>query len=200
MIDTIAELFHRGGWVMYPLVVLSIVALTFIFERFWFWWRTNNLRSYARYQRVARHLRAGEHDEAHQLVDNDRSVYGRLVQSMLAENASDAVVTEAVENQRPRMERFMPTLNTIISAAPMFGILGTVTGIIASFKVLSESDMITDPSKLGGGIAEALLTTVVGLVVALVVLFPYNAYRAQIDRTLGRMEALVAAYRTGVAE
>lgn len=200
MIDTIAELFHRGGWVMYPLVFLSVVALTLIIERVWFWWRTNNIRSYTRYERVARHLRAGDHAEAQKLVEHDRSVYGRLVQSMLAENASDAVVTEAVENQRPRMDRFMPTLGTIISAAPMLGILGTVTGIIASFKVLSETDMITDPSKLGGGIAEALLTTVVGLVVALVVLFPYNAYRAQIDRTLGRMEALVAAYRTGVAE
>ncbi len=200
MIETIADLFHRGGWVMYLLVPLSIVALTLIVERLWFWWRTNNIRSFTRYQHVARHLRAGEHAAAQQLVARDRSVYGRLVSSMLEENASDAVVTEAVENQRPRMERFMPTLNTFITAAPMLGIIGTVTGIIASFNVLSEADVVTDPSKLGGGIAEALLTTVVGLVVALVVLFPYNAFSAQIDRTLGRMEALVAAYRTGVAE
>jgi biopolymer transport protein ExbB len=54
---------------------------------------------------------------------------------------------------------------------------------------------VTDPTAIGGGIAEALLTTVAGLVVALVVLFPYNAFRAQIDRTLGLAEALVAAAR-----
>jgi len=193
--DQFAELIDRGGWVMYPLMALSITALTLMFERAWFWVATNNPWRRGRYQRVAEHLRAGRRDHAAALVNGDRSVYGRLIRRILGESASEAVVTSVVEHQRPRLERFMPSLGTIITAAPLLGILGTVIGIINSFRVLSEDDMVTDPAAIGAGIAEALLTTVVGLIIALIVLFPYNAFRAQIDRTLGRMESLIAAAR-----
>ena len=191
----LAGLIERGGWVMWPLLVLSIAALALIFERCWFWLVTNNPWRREKLGRVAQHLRAGRREQAAALVDRDRSVYGRLVQQLLEEPPTDAAVTEAVERQRPRLDRFMPTLGTIITAAPMLGILGTVTGIIAAFRVLSAERMVTDPADVGAGIAEALLTTVAGLVVALVVLFPYNAFRAQVDRTLSRMETLVAAAR-----
>lgn len=193
-INNLSDLMARGGVVMWPLLLLSIFGLALCFERAWFWITTNHPGRTAKFARVARHLRDGDHAAARALIEDDRSVYGNLVRQMLDENASDAVVTEAVDRQRPRMDRFMPTLGTIITAAPMLGILGTVTGIIAAFKVLSDA-MVTDPSKIGAGIAEALLTTVAGLIIALVVLFPYNAYRAQIDRTLSRMEALIASAR-----
>ncbi len=193
--DAIARLMDQGGWVMWPLIGLSIVALTIIFERCWFWLTTNHPWRVSRYQRVGRHLRRGETAEARALIETDTSVYGRMVGRMIGEGASDAAITEAAESQRPRMERFMPTLGTIITAAPLLGILGTVTGIISSFRVLGESEALTDPNKIGAGIAEALLTTAAGLMIALVVLFPYNAFRAQIDRTLSRMEALAAAAR-----
>lgn len=194
MIDNLSDLMTRGGKVMWPLLGLSIIGMTLILERAWFWMTTNFPSRTAKFARVARHLREGDHGSARALIEDDHSVYGNLVRQMLDENASEAVITEAVDNQRPRMDRFMPTLGTIITAAPMLGILGTVTGIISAFKVLSDA-LVTDPSKIGAGIAEALLTTVAGLVIALVVLFPYNAYRAQIDRTLSRMEALIAAAR-----
>jgi len=195
LIDTLGDMMHRGGWVMYPLILLSIVALTLIFERCWFWIATNNPARRRRFRRVARHLRAGESTRAMELIRGDRSVYGQLVLTLIESNGSEAAVRELIEIERPRIERFMPTLGTIITAAPMLGILGTVTGIIQSFRVLSETDMVTDPTAIGGGIAEALLTTVAGLLVALIVLFPYNAFRAQIDRTLSMAEAIVAAGR-----
>jgi biopolymer transport protein ExbB len=139
-------------------------------------------------------MRQNKFSEARAVADRDRSIYGRLAMQLLDEDAGQAVVTEAIETQRPRMERFMTSLGTIITAAPLLGILGTVTGIIQSFAILSDQ-AITDPSLIGSGIAEALLTTVVGLIIALVVLFPYNAFRAQTDRSLGRMQMLIAAAR-----
>ncbi len=190
---TIKDLMARGGWVMWPLLALSVVALTLIFERCWFWIKTNNPTARNRINRVAELLRGGQRDKAWLLAERDGTVYGDAARRMLGEKASHATAADAVENQRHRLERFMPTLGTIITAAPMLGILGTVTGIIRAFRVLSDTEMVTDPGKIGAGIAEALLTTVAGLVVALIVLFPYNAFRAQIDRTLGRLEALAAA-------
>jgi len=194
------DLIDRGGWVMYPLLALSIGGVALVFERCWFWMAMNHPGRLHKYRRVARFLRAGQTEQVRALVEGDRSVYGQLVRQMIDEATTDAAVTDAVESQRPRMERFMPTLGTIITAAPMLGILGTVTGIIASFRILSETETVTDPARIGAGIAEALLTTVAGLVVALIVLFPFNAFRAQIDRTLGRMESLVAAARRQPAD
>ncbi|MEX0741383.1 MAG: MotA/TolQ/ExbB proton channel family protein [Phycisphaeraceae bacterium] len=190
--EMLTDLAQRGGWVMWPLGVMSVVALTLIFERCWFFLVTNNRWRQAKFVRISRHLRHDEHDQVAALVAEDRSVYGRLVQRLIAEGPDAAAADEAITLQRPRLERFMPTLGTIITAAPMLGILGTVTGIISAFRILSD-EAVTDPSMVGMGIAEALLTTVVGLVIALVVLFPFNAFRAQVDRSLGRMESLVAS-------
>ncbi|MBI1338044.1 MAG: hypothetical protein GC164_13940 [Phycisphaera sp.] len=191
--ENFAYLMDRGGVVMWPLLVLSLAGVTLMVERAWFWVGTNNPSRCRRVEEMARLLRHGETKALHTLTEHDQSVYGRFVRVVMEEGASDAAITEAVERQRPRIERFMPTLSTIISAAPMLGILGTVTGIISSFHLLSSEALATDPRKVGEGIAEALLTTAAGLVIAIIVLFAYNAYRAQIDRTLGRLEMLAAA-------
>lgn len=194
---SIADLFDKGGWVMWPLLILSLVSLTLGFERCWFWVGQNRPGYRRRLGRLAKNLREGDFDAAKALVHHDRTVYGQVVAAMLGTPQTDAAVTEALEIQRGRLERFMPTLSTIITAAPMLGILGTVTGIIASFDLLSAPGTVTDPRDISGGIAEALLTTAAGLMVALLVLFPYNVFRAQIDRAMGRLEALIAAATAG---
>ena len=193
IIDGVAKLMDRGGWVIWPLLVLSVVALTLIFERTWFWIATNHERRRSRFDEVAQCLQARQSDTVRALISGDRSVYGRLVDRLMSQPSSEAVVALAIEDQRRRLERFMTTLGTIITAAPMLGILGTVTGIIRSFNVMGSELTATDPSQVATGIAEALITTVVGLAIALVVLFPYNVFRAQVDRSLGRMESLIAA-------
>ncbi|MEX0777727.1 MAG: MotA/TolQ/ExbB proton channel family protein [Phycisphaeraceae bacterium] len=191
--QTYAYLMQRGGWVMWPLLGLSVVGLALIIERIWFWARLNGRGRLARVRRMANLLRQGDRHTAGQLAADDAGLYGRVVQGLLAEKFSDALATEVVEAQRRRLERFMPTLSTIITAAPMIGILGTVVGIINSFELLSQRGLTTDMGRVGEGIAQALITTAAGLVIALIVLFPYNAFRAQIEWTLGRIESLVAA-------
>ena len=191
--DNLVDLMHRGGVVMWPLLAMNVVGVTLCIERLWFWMSNNRPGRRDGLQRLARLLRDGEHDKAMQLVANDRSVYGRLVIRLLDEPVSDALVVDVVESQRPRLERFMPTLSTIITAAPMLGILGTVLGIISSFEVIGQAGSTGDPSLVSQGIAEALLTTATGLIVALLVLIPYNLFRSQVDRTIGRIETLVAA-------
>ncbi|MFW6058631.1 MAG: MotA/TolQ/ExbB proton channel family protein [Phycisphaeraceae bacterium] len=197
IIDSFLGLMQRGGWVMWPLLVLSIAAATFVLERAWFFITTNHPGRLAAAARMAALLRRGEHDRARELAARDRTVYGSLVRALLEEIETDApmkeaAVTDLVEMQRRRLERFMPTLSTIITAAPMLGILGTVLGIIASFEVLAEQTQVTDPARVSQGIAEALITTAAGLLIAVVTLFPYNALRAQVDRTLSRIESLAA--------
>ncbi|MEE9405332.1 MAG: MotA/TolQ/ExbB proton channel family protein [Algisphaera sp.] len=185
------DLFTRGGVVMWPLLLLSVVGLTLVLERLWFFARTGGRKATRGYTVLAGALRRGDRDEAKRLAEADRTVYGAAARHLLAQGS--AAAAEAVELQRPAVERFLPTLSTIITAAPMLGILGTVLGIIASFEVLGNTATPPDPAVVGQGIAQALLTTAAGLVVALVVLLPYNLFRVQVDRTLGRLELLAEA-------
>lgn len=191
-VETMSNLMHRGGWVMWPLAACSFVAVTVMFERAWFWAATNSPWKLRTYHLLGRYLRQGNRELAMAAIEGDDGVYARLVRQLVQEGATDAAVVHAIESQRPRLERFMPTLSTLITAAPMLGIVGTVTGIIRAFKVLGDAT-VTDPSLVAAGIAEALLATVTGLGVALIVLFPYNAFRVQVDRTLSRMETLATA-------
>jgi len=198
-LDLVRTVMERGGVVMWPLLLLSLISLTLIIQRAWFWYGLHGPRSLRSFEKLASALRAGRRDEAQKLLRGDRSVYALVAGRLLDDGASDAVVLEAVERQRPRLDRFMATLSTIITAAPMIGILGTVLGIIRSFRLLGVDARLADPLQVSGGIAEALITTAAGLVVALCTLFPYMIFRAQVDRSISRLEVLVAAARQGAA-
>jgi hypothetical protein len=99
------------------------------------------------------------------------NLYADVAGGLLDEGTDDAHALAVVENQRPRLERFSVLMSAIITGAPMFGILGTVLGIIDSFGVLGGEDTLADPRLVSNGISEALIATATGLVVALVTLF-----------------------------
>ena len=187
------ELMDRGGIVMWPLLGLSVIAVTLILERTLFYLSTNGPARRERIYQLGKLLRAGKFDEARQDAKRDRSIYGNAVSQLLEEAPSESAAVDAIEAQRSRLERFLPMLSTIITAAPMLGILGTVIGIIGAFNELSGNRADLDLSDLGGDIGQALITTAAGITVALLTLLPYNLFRAQADRSLSRLESLVAA-------
>jgi biopolymer transport protein ExbB len=86
-----------------------------------------------------------------------------------------------------RMQRFMPVLDTMITVAPLLGILGTVIGIIDSFQMLGTST-IGDPKLVTGGIAQALITTAAGLGISIVAVIPYNYFNSRINQAMHVME------------
>ena len=196
--ENLVILIERGGFIMIPLLFLSIVSLTLVTERFWFWATVHRPRPLRRLQQTKDALRKGDLDLARKVTASDQSPYGEVADLLIAEGATDAVAVEAMEILRPKIDRFMVSLSTIITAAPLIGILGTVIGIIRSFRLLGGEDGgLTDPNEVSLGIAEALLTTALGLVVALITLFPYMVFRGQVERAIGRMESLVAAAQQG---
>ncbi|MFI4861496.1 MAG: MotA/TolQ/ExbB proton channel family protein [Phycisphaerales bacterium JB063] len=190
---TFPELMSRGGPVMWVLLTISVVSLTLILERAWFFMRTNSPGRRGKVIEVSRKLRQGDRAGAASFANADTSVYGDAVKRLLNEPPSEAGAVEVVELQRARLERFLPTLSTIITAAPMLGILGTVIGIVRAFDRLSGGREQLDLNLLSGDIGEALITTAAGLVVALITLFPYNLFRGQVERSLSRLESLAAS-------
>ncbi len=198
--DDLAMLIERGGAIMVPLIGLSIISLALIIERAWFWMALHKPGRLVHLRLINESLRQGDPKLASQLLRGDKSVYGFVAGRLIDAGATEGVAIEAVETQRPRLDRFMTTLSTIITAAPLLGILGTVIGIIQSFDLLGEQQTLTDPRAVSAGIAEALLTTAMGLVVALVTLFPYMIFKAQSERALGRLESLIAAAQQGAGD
>jgi biopolymer transport protein ExbB len=190
-------LMERGGPVMWPLLLLSTISMTLSVERFWFWWRANAGGGRERLRGILEALRRGDAPRVLSLAKDDPSPYAQVATDLMRDGVDDAVAIAAVEMQRPRMDRFMNMMSTIITAAPMLGILGTVSGIIRSFELLGGKDTLSDPRLVSGGIAEALVATAAGLVVALITLFPYMYFRAQADKALGRLESVIASAKLG---
>jgi len=189
---------ERGGPVMWPLLIVSIVALAVTIERTWFWFNLHTGRESRRYRQLLSAFRNGDRSKAESILRNPGSVYDRLARRMLEDGPDDATALEEIDNLRTRTERFSSVLSTIVTASPMLGILGTVTGIIQSFELLGGNQSIIDPNDVSGGIAEALITTAGGLVIALMALFPYMIFRTQSDRALNRFEAMVTAAKQGL--
>jgi biopolymer transport protein ExbB len=153
---------ERGGPVMWPLLVLSMLAATLVIERVVFW---------AREQRTS----------AAECIAEERARHDSMLESCdLLEVILDA--------EQRRLERGMATMDTIIAAAPMLGILGTVLGVIESFESLAARSA-PDPMAVTGGISSALITTASGLVIALAVLFPYGYFRTRVRQRLSELEA-----------
>ena len=189
---------ERGGCVMWPLLAISVVAVAVTLERAWFWFNLHSGRETLRYRQLLSAFRNGDRSKAESLLRNPGGVYDQLARRMLEDGPDDATAMEQIEEIRMQTERFSSVLSTIVTASPMLGILGTVSGIIQSFELLGGNQSIIDPNDVSGGIAEALITTAGGLVVALSALFPYMIFRVQSDRALGRFEAIVTAAKQGL--
>jgi biopolymer transport protein ExbB len=192
MIDSFLALMHRGGPVMWPLFILSVVSVAVSFERGVFWFKQNGPGAKRGFVMLMESFRRGDRARVDALAGTSDTVYSRVATALLNDGASDAVAVGSVEAERIRMDRCMATLSTIITAAPMLGILGTVTGIIRSFELLGGGGAMVDPRAISGGIGEALVATASGLVVALLSLFPFMGSQQSI--TMAESEGGTASF------
>lgn len=188
MLARIGEVFLKGGPVMWPLLALSVVSVALSVERAIFWIRTHRPGISGWLAGASQSLQSGDVGAARSRLKGQRHLYAEVVGALAEEPGVSSVAL--VERHRPRFERFSASLSTIITAAPLLGILGTVLGIIESFEVMSAGGPVQDINAVAGGIAEALITTAFGLIVALVTLFPAMIFRAHAERCLGAIEML----------
>jgi biopolymer transport protein ExbB len=177
------ELFVKGGPVMYPLLLCSIISVTIIIERTFFWISVGMRRNKALVDEVLDLCRKGDWEGVRvKAAGTQNYVIRVLISGILHREYSmtKAMESAAAEEIR-RMNRFMGILDTIITVAPLLGILGTVIGIIKSFEILGSGG-IEQAQSVTGGIAQALITTAVGLFIAIPTLFCYNYFNSYIER------------------
>ena len=188
-------LFIHGGFLMYPLLLCSVIALTLIIERSIFWAASGIDRDRPLMDRVLELSAEENWEEIRKTTQGSKnSVVRVLISGILHRDYSPVKAMEsAAADEIYKMRRFMGALDTIITIAPLLGILGTVLGIIESFDMLGASG-IEDPMAVTGGIAKALITTASGLTIAIVTVFPYNFFNARIERAAQIIEKYATSF------
>ena len=176
------DIFFKGGPVMYPLLGCSIIALTVIIERVFFWVREDALRNQSLVDHVLELCRRGDwHAVREQVAGSKDCIIRILVTGIVHKEFSMTKAMEtAATDEIKRMRRHLGVLDTMITVAPLLGIFGTVIGIITSFEILGSSG-IEHPQAVTAGIAQALITTASGLGIAILSVFPYNYFNSRAE-------------------
>ena len=193
------ELMYKGGLIMWPLLACSMIALAIVIERAVFWLQLSMRKNQKLINRIFTLTEAGQFEEAITAAKESPCLVCRILTSGLAHRNYGLVqsLEAAALFEIEKMKRFLSILDTIITAAPLLGILGTVSGIIISFDLLGDSG-IDDPKAVAGGIAQALITTATGLSIAIITLLPYNALTRKIEKVTRHLEQLMTCYEVTV--
>ena len=177
---------------MWPILLASIVALTVVIERLWFIVGESFRRQPQIVGEILARVEKGDVDGAVSIGQTSRDFVARILTYGLAHR--DKSVSEALLRasnwELKRYNRGLTILDTIITLAPLLGLLGTVTGMIHSFGLLGASELGA-PAAITGGIAEALIATAFGLGVAITALIPFNYLNSRMEES--RLEIQDAA-------
>jgi biopolymer transport protein ExbB len=187
------ELTLKGGWIMIPIAILSIVAVYIFVERYF------AVRKAAKtdenfMNRIKDYIHDGKIDSALALCQSTDSPIARMIEKgieRIGRPLSD--INEAIENvgrlEIFKLERGLPALATASGGAPMLGFLGTVTGMVKAFYDMSMAGNNIDIGILSSGIYEAMVTTVAGLSVGIIAYFAYNILVANVEKVVNNLEA-----------
>ena len=190
---SLLEMAAKGGWLMWVLLALSVIAI-YIFGKKWWIIRQagkidkdfiNDIRDY---------IHEGKIKSARTLCSKYDAPVARMVEAGIARIGKPATdVQAAIENvgnvEVARLEKGLPYLATIAGGAPMIGFLGTVIGMVQAFFNMSNAGNNIDITLLSSGIYTAMITTVGGLTVGILAYFGYNYLTAQISNLVYKMES-----------
>ncbi|MCF8224879.1 MAG: MotA/TolQ/ExbB proton channel family protein [Bacteroidales bacterium] len=191
--ESFIDLAIKGGWVMIPILLLSLVAVYIFFER-WFAIKKaanidqnfmNRIKDYIIDDKVeaAKTLCQSTDNPVASMIEKGISRIGRPL------NDVNAAIENVGRLEVYKLERGLPTLASVAGGAPMIGFLGTVIGMVQAFHQMSTAGNNINVGELSGGIYTALITTVAGLIVGIIAFFAYNALVARVDKVINTMEA-----------
>lgn len=186
------DLLLKGGYVMIPLLLLSIAAIAIFVERM-LTIKKSDKAPKGLLNQVKSLVAAGKIDEAKAICAQTDAPIARMLEKGVSRIGSPLKNIEvSIENvgkiEIYRLEKNLSTLATISGAAPMIGFLGTVTGMIQAFIAIAQEEGSVSPKLLSEGIYEAMVTTAVGLAVGIIAYLGYNYLVTQVQKVIHRME------------
>jgi biopolymer transport protein ExbB len=183
------DLFLRGGFAMYPLLLCSVISLAIILERLWYFVFQIRGDGDDVYEATMIALKQGRPLEAMQALRRKKGPVAAILTAAVSHSAEPPAITEDAVARAGReavfqMERGLSMLDAIVTMAPLLGLLGTVTGIIKTFNVIGNLAGVTTPADMGPGIAEALFTTAFGLMIAVPTMAFYAYFSHQVEKRI----------------
>ena len=190
--ETFLSLALKGGWVMIPILIVSIIAVYIFIERYFAIKKAQNV-DINFMNRIRDYIMDGKIEAAKNLCETTDNPVSHMIQkgiSRIGRPLND--VTAAIENvgrlEIYKLEEGLPTLASCAGGAPMLGFFGTVIGMVQSFMQMSSAGNNINVSLLSEGIYTALITTVAGLMVGIPAYFAYNMLVAKIEKVVNNLE------------
>jgi len=185
------EIVQAGGWLMWPIIACSVVAVAIVLERLWAL-QEKRVMPVSVANHVVELIQRDQVDAKQIQEVQQSSPFGQVLAAGLAyRHATRDVLKEVVEDTGRHvvheLERYLSTLGTIAAISPLLGLLGTVSGMIRSFTAIT-ADGVPNPAVLAGGISEALIATAAGLSVAIPSLIAYRYLRGRVEGLVVRIE------------
>jgi len=192
--DGIVGVFLQGGPLMWPLLLCSLLAVTVVIERSLFWFRHGKAREQSAplLERALDRMREGDGIGAASLLQSCRTPAARMLSTVCDGQSEPAVMERAAIPILRACRRGLRLLDTVVTVAPMLGLLGTVVGVIQSFGFVGASSegSALNMKVVGGGIAEALITTAFGLAIAIISVVPYNYFSSRVQQEAEELSSL----------
>lgn len=187
--EDLLELFKKGGPIMWPLLITSIVALTVVIERIIFIVRERVRRQPQVVEKMLAAVEDGDVDLAIAAGKGTKDFVARTLLYGLShsEKSFSNALLRAASLELKRFNQGLVVLDTIITLSPLLGLLGTVTGMIHAFSLLGGAELDA-PAAITGGIAEALIATAFGLAVAIIALIPFNYLNGRLEEARHEIE------------
>jgi biopolymer transport protein ExbB len=182
---TAMELFKHGGPIMFPILLVSFLLITVAVERIIFIFRENTKRQPEVVEKMLEKVEANDIEGALEMGKKSQDYIARILVYGIShrEHSLANAFTRAANQEMQRFSQGLPTLDTCITAAPLLGLLGTVTGMMGTFAALNSGsgDIGASTGAITGGVAEALIATMCGLFIAVTSLLPYNYLNARTE-------------------
>jgi biopolymer transport protein ExbB len=185
------EIFEKGGFLMYPIFICSLIAVTIFFERM-FYLKSVKTKSNRFVLRVKNLVKKGSIELAISACRKSPTPISKIMLTGLIKfgqgrDEMKEAIEDSANQEIPVLERNLSTLSTIGNITPLLGLLGTVFGMVKAFNVIAVMG-VGKPEALAGGISEALLTTAFGLSIAIPTIVVYNYLSHRVDKLIREME------------